>query len=73
VLEHVRAVVRTIAEQARAADPSIAPATNVDIVAITGGLSRVGTIEVLGGSAADLPRLADELVEFASAVLAKTS
>jgi AcrR family transcriptional regulator len=65
VIERFHALMRAVPDQARAIDRSLPPVSDTTIAAITGGISRVATIEILAGRAEQLPRLADDLAEFA--------
>ncbi len=60
-----RDAIRAVHDAARAADPDIPPVSDTAIVALTGGISRAATIEILAGRAKGLPDLAGDLVEFA--------
>lgn len=65
VIDRIHGLMRGLHDQARAADASIPAVSDVTIVAITGGISRVATIEILAGRAQQLPELTDEIVAFA--------
>ena len=57
VIERFHALLRALHEEARAENPAIVPASDAAIAAVTGGISRVATIHVLNGRAAELPEL----------------
>ncbi len=71
VLERIHGLMRGVHDWARRTDPRIGTAGEHQFAAVAGGISRVATIEILAGRAADLPALREELVDFAVAVLAR--
>ena len=61
---------RTVHEQARAERPDVVPISDTVITAVTGGIARVATMELLAGRAAQLPERKPELLRFGLALIA---
>jgi AcrR family transcriptional regulator len=70
IVEQFHALLRTVHEQACAEHPEIVPVSDTVITAVTGGIARVATMELLAGRAAQLPELKPELLRFGLALLA---
>ncbi|HEY6781025.1 MAG TPA: helix-turn-helix domain-containing protein [Thermoleophilaceae bacterium] len=70
IVEQFHTLMRAVHEQARVESPGVVAVSDTIITAVTGGIARVATMELLAGRAARLPELKPELLRFGLALLA---
>ncbi len=70
IVQQFEVLMRTVHEQARAERPDVVPISDAVITAVTGGIARVATMELLAGRAARLPERKPELLRFGLALIA---